>query len=258
MPERRAGGAVPRHVAAWLAMKDTLFSAPQPAADFTFNAAVASVFDDMIRRSVPGYGLTLAMIGLIAREHAQPGSWLYDLGCSLGAATLTMRHAVEGRGCHILAIDNSPAMLTRCRSHLAEDDATTPVALACADIADIAIENASLVVLNFTLQFIPAEHRQALLARIHAGLRPGGVLLLSEKIRFDDAREQDVMTGLHHGFKRAQGYSDLEVSQKRTALENVLIPETLDTHLGRLRAAGFSQAYPWFQCFNFASLIAYK
>jgi len=239
-------------------MKDTLFSVPQPAADFAFNAAVAAVFDDMIRRSVPGYELTLAMIGLIAREHAQPGSRLYDLGCSLGAATLTMRHAVEGRGCRIIGIDNSPAMLARCRAHLAEDDAATPVALACADIADVDIDDASLAVLNFTLQFIPAERRPALLARIHAGLRPGGVLLLSEKIRFDDAREQAVLTELHHGFKRAQGYSQLEVSQKRTALENVLIPETLATHLERLRTAGFSEAYVWFQCFNFASLIAYK
>ena len=144
-------------------MKDTLFSAPLPAADFAFNDAVATVFDDMIRRSVPGYELSLAMIGLIAREHAQPGSRLYDLGCSLGAATLAMRHAVEGRGCRITGIDNSPAMLERCREHLAQDDATTPVALVCTDIADIAIADASVVVLNFTLQFVPADRRPALL-----------------------------------------------------------------------------------------------
>jgi tRNA (cmo5U34)-methyltransferase len=239
-------------------MKDTLFSVPMPAADFAFNEAVAAVFDDMIRRSVPGYELSLAMIGLIAREHARPGSCLYDLGCSLGAATLVMRHAVEGRSCRILGIDNSPAMLARCRNHIQQDDASTPVALACTDIGDVAIADASVVVLNFTLQFIPEERRQALLVRIHAGLRPGGVVLLSEKIRFADTQEQTVMTELYHSFKRAQGYSELEVSQKRTALENVLVPETLDMHLERLRAAGFSQAFPWFQCFNFASVLAFK
>ena len=239
-------------------MKDTLYSAPLPTADFAFNDAVATVFDDMIRRSVPGYGLSLAMTGLIASHHAQSGSRLYDLGCSLGAVTLAMRHAVEGRGCRILGIDNSPAMLVRCREILDKDTATCPVDLVCADIADIAIADASVVVLNFTLQFIPAERRQALLTRIHAGLREGGVLLLSEKIRFDDDHEQALLTELHHGFKRAQGYSQLEVSQKRTALENVLIPETLDTHVRCLHTAGFRQAFPWFQCFNFASLIACK
>jgi len=239
-------------------MKDTLYSEPLPAADFAFNDAVAAVFDDMIRRSVPGYGLSLAMTGLIAGRHAQPHSNLYDLGCSLGAATLAMRHAVEGRGCRILGIDNSPAMLARCREILDKDTATCPVDLICADIADIDIADASVVVLNFTLQFIPAERRRELLARIHAGLREGGVLLLSEKIRFADDRMQEEMTELHHGFKRAHGYSQLEISQKRAALENVMIPETLDAHLQRLRHAGFSRAFPWFQCFNFTSLIACK
>jgi len=239
-------------------MKDTLFSAPVAPAEFAFNEAVAAVFADMIRRSVPGYELTLSMIGLIAREHAEHGSRLYDLGCSLGAASLAMRHAVEGRGCRIVGVDNSEPMLIRCRENLALDDASTPVELVCADIGDIVIRDASVVVLNFTLQFVPLEQRLDLLRRIHHGLLPGGVLLLSEKICFDDPVEEYTQVNLHHAFKRAQGYSDLEISQKRTALENVLVPESLATHQHRLTVAGFGRAFPWFQCFNFASLIAFK
>lgn len=239
-------------------MKDTIFSLPLPPAEFAFNEAVAAVFNDMIRRSVPGYELTLSMIGLIAREYAQPESRLYDLGCSLGAATLAMRHAAEGRGCTIVGVDNSEAMLHRCQANLAVDDATTAVELVCADACDIAIEDASLVVLNFTLQFIPRTRRLELLRRIHQGMKPGGVLLLSEKVSFDDTVEEQAQIRLHHAFKRAQGYSDLEISQKRTALENVLMPETVHTHCRRLGSAGFARVFPWFQCFNFASIIAFK
>jgi tRNA (cmo5U34)-methyltransferase len=238
--------------------RDTLYDQPLTAVDgFAFDARVAEVFQDMISRSVPGYGLSLSMIGLLADRYAQPGSRLYDLGCSLGAATLAMRHAVEGRGCRLVAVDNAPAMLARCREILDRDAAASPVDLICADIADIGVQNASTVVLNFTLQFVPAAARLPLLSRIRAGMREGGVLLLSEKLCFADTREQQAMRELHHDFKRAQGYSTLEISQKRAALEHVLIPETQETHLARLRQAGFSQAFPWFQCLNFASLIAF-
>ena len=212
----------------------------------------------MIQRSVPGYGLTLQMIGVIAAQYGQTGSKLYDLGCSLGAATLAMRHGIQVDGCTIVAVDNSQAMLAQCRAYMAQDDAATAVELLCADIQDVVIEDASIVVLNFTLQFIPLLEREALLARIFAGMRDGGVLILSEKISFDDVGENMRQIQLHEGFKRSQGYSDLEVSQKRQALENVLIPETLDVHHRRLKSAGFSHSETWFQCFNFASMLAFK
>ena len=128
----------------------------------------------------------------------------------------------------------------------------------CADIRDISIENASVVVLNFTLQFIPTADRLAFLQKINQGLLPGGILILSEKLKFDDNRQNALQTDMHHLFKKAKGYTDLEISQKRTALENVLIPETFGLHQQRLQQAGFSSAEVWFQYFNFASIIALK
>jgi len=113
-------------------------------------------------------------------------------------------------------------------------------------------------VLNFTLQFIPLAERQALIDSIYQGLVPGGVLIVSEKICFDDPHHQQLMTELHHNFKKANGYSELEIAQKRTALENVLIPETLQKHKQRFLNAGFNHVDLWFQCFNFASMLALK
>jgi tRNA (cmo5U34)-methyltransferase len=150
-------------------------------------------------------------------------------------------------------------MLERAAQLLVRDKLSTiPLTMVCADLQDVEIENASVVVLNFTLQFIPPTARLALIARIYQGLRPGGVLILSEKIAFEEQKRQDFHLELHHDFKRANGYSDLEISQKRTALENVMIPETLACHQQRLQTAGFAFADIWFQCFNFASLVAVK
>lgn len=239
--------------------EDTLYDEHLPSIEgFTFDSKVAEVFENMVNRSVPGYGLNLAMVRLITDRYAQPESFLYDLGCSLGAATLMMRKSVEGKDCRIFSVDNSPAMLHKCNLKIQQDTSATPVNLICADISNIAITNASMVVLNFTLQFIPIERRQALLEHIYAGMRPNAVLLLSEKILFENTKENETLVELHHDFKRAQGYSDLEVSQKRAALENVLIPEMLTSHVNRLKKAGFSCVFPWYQVLNFASLIAIK
>lgn len=239
--------------------RDRLYAEANPLlVDFEFNESVANVFPDMIRRSVPGYSTIISLIGLLAEQYAQPASQLYDLGCSLGAATLSMRHRLHQPNCKIIAVDSSQAMITRCQENIADDLAPTPIELQCADIRDIAIENACVVVLNFTLQFIAPAERQALLQRIYQGLLPGGVLLLSEKITFDDPTERELQIELYHAFKRANGYSDLEISQKRNALENVLIPDTLEQHQQRLQKIGFESSRPWFQCFNFLSLLAIK
>jgi len=234
--------------------RDSIYTADIHQSGFTFDDRVASVFADMIRRSVPGYGQTLQMVELLAHEYAQAGSNLYDLGCSLGAATMALSRGAADKSVRIIGVDNSSSMVDRCKEILNNE----AVEIRCQDILDTRIEHASVVVLNFVLQFIDKAARLDLLARIHDGLAPGGVLILSEKIAFNDADEQRRQIRLHEVFKRAQGYSDLEISRKRTALEYVLIPETLDVHHARLRQAGFSASHTWFQCFNFVSMIAVK
>jgi len=233
--------------------RDTLYQSSMHSDGFVFDDHVTRVFADMIRRSVPGYGQTLQMVELLAHQYAQPQSRMYDLGCSLGAATMALVKGSSGRDCHIIGVDNSPAMVERCRDLLKGES----VEIICQDILDCEIRDASVVVLNFVLQFIPKPKRLELIQHIRQGLRPGGVLILSEKIAFADAEENRHQIDLHEAFKRANGYSELEISRKRTALENILIPETLDAHHQRLQQAGFTASHTWFQCFNFSSMIAY-
>ncbi len=227
-------------------------------ADFSFDAQVADVFTDMIERSVPGYRAILTMIETLTEHYAQPGSNLYDLGCSLGGATLAMINGLAAEDCSITAVDSSAAMVERCRKAVKRSHTSRGVAVVEADIRDVEIADASVVVLNFTLQFIPPADRFQLLEKISAGMRPGGVLILSEKVVFRDNHLDQLLYDIHHDFKRAHGYTDLEISQKRTALENVLIPETIPTHRDRLLDAGFHSVDVWFQCFNFMSMLAIK
>ncbi|MEH2920803.1 carboxy-S-adenosyl-L-methionine synthase CmoA [Samsonia erythrinae] len=239
--------------------RDMLFSVPiANLGDWTFDERVADVFPDMIQRSVPGYSNIISMIGMLAERFVRPESRVYDLGCSLGAATLSMRRNIHVPGCKIIAVDNSAAMIKRCRSHIDAFRSDTPVEVVEADILNIEIDNASMVVLNFTLQFLAPSQRQKLIERIYQGLNPGGVLVLSEKFSFADKDVGELLFNMHLDFKRANGYSELEISQKRSMLENVMLTDSVETHKARLSAAGFEHSEIWFQCFNFGSLLAVK
>jgi len=236
--------------------RDRVFSrALSDVRAFEFNENVANVFHDMISRSVPGYRLLLHMIGLYADIFIHPGSRIFDLGCSLGEATLVIADRVKNIDCEIISVDNSSAMISKCERL---PDSPQKIEWRCEDIRQTEISNASMVVLNLTLQFLPPEERPALLQKIFQGLNSGGVLVLSEKVVFDDATENERMVQLYQGFKKTMGYSDLEISQKRNALENVLIPDSEQQHLQRLDDAGFDEIYQCFRSFNFISYLAIK
>jgi len=238
---------------------DLIYSNPHnQVKDFTFDAQVVEVFPDMISRSVPGYNTIIDTIGRLSQRHVTPNSKVYDLGCSLGAATIAMRRAIQANPCQIIGVDNSAAMVERCKIHVNAFKSDVPVEVIEANIQDIDIDNASMVVLNFTLQFIEKEKRQALIQKVFDGLNPGGILVISEKVAHQDPTCNELLIDLHHDFKRANGYSELEIAQKRTALENVMKTDSLEQHKERLTQVGFSHICPWFQCFNFLSIVAIK
>ena len=228
---------------------------------FRFDESVARVFPDMLRRSIPGYTASLEAIGSLAARYVQPNTMCYDLGCSLGAATLAMRQGIRVEGCRLIAVDNSAAMIERCREVVAADESagrSTAVDVLLKDLRDVEIVNASMVVLNYTLQFVDAEDRQETVKRIHDGLVPGGILVLSEKVVDEDPHMEEVLVDLYHEHKRRNDYSALEVARKRAALENVLVPETVAAHRARLEAAGFANIAVWFRYFNFVSILAIR
>jgi len=224
---------------------------------FRFDQTVADVFQDMIERSVPGYGVVLQLIGVLAEKYGQQDTRVYDLGCSLGASTLQLRRHLPD-GCHVIGVDNSEAMVSRCIANLSRDHSAATYEILLEDLRETNIQNASIVILNFTLQFVPDEQREDILAHICEGLNNGGILLLAEKVKFEDCSEQALMTKLHHDFKKQHGYSHLEISQKRAALETVLIPNTEEQHRQRMRDAGFSVVEQCMRCLNFSTFLGIK
>ena len=233
---------------------------------FRFDDAVARVFPDMLKRSIPGYAASLEAIGSLAARFVTGGTRCYDLGCSLGGATLAIRQGLKASGCRIVAVDNAPAMIERMRELVAADDEAAaaagrnpaPVDVVLGDLRETPIGNASMVVLNYTLQFVPQAGRDAVIARIAAGLVPGGVLVLSEKVVDEDPRMEALLADLYHEHKRRNDYSAKEIARKRAALENVLVPETVTAHRRRLERAGFESVAVWLRYFNFVSIIAIK
>jgi tRNA (cmo5U34)-methyltransferase len=240
---------------------DNLYAGgPAEAGSFKFDESVADVFPDMLRRSIPGYAASIRAIGTLAARYVVQGSRCYDLGCSLGAATVAMYRNIAAANCRIVAVDTSPAMIQKCRSTIEAETKTDPpeVSIVEADIREIDISNASMVVMNYTLQFLPPQERAAMIRSIYDGMLPGAIFILSEKVTDEDPQIEKLLVDLHLDFKRRNAYSDLEISRKRTALENILIPDNEADHKKRLFDAGFEHVGVWLRYFNFISIVAIK
>ena len=242
--------------------KDTVFAEKQTTlTPFRFNRKVAEVFDDMLVRSVPFYGESLKQQARITHRYYQEDTRIYDLGCSHGNLGILVRDVFDGEPFTMIGVDNSKPMIDRYKKRLLDGDPDKDgnrIHLVCGGLEDLKIENASVVLINLTLQFLAPEMRDGLIRSIWKGLEPGGILLLTEKTEHPDPGLCDLELDFYRQFKRENGYSDLEISQKRDALEKVLIPEPLAVHEERIGSAGFSQFNVWLKWFNFTSMIAIK
>jgi len=238
---------------------DRIFVSPlNQIVDFKFDDKVANVFEDMLKRSIPGYSTVIGMTGMLAAKYAKNNTNLYDLGSSLGASSLSMRNKLTTENCKIIAVDNSYAMIKRSKLFFDLDKSQTPIDIVCADIRDVKIKNTSVVVLNYTLQFLPPSDREVLLRNIYEGMLPGAALILSEKVKYKNIEVDSFLIDLYYTFKKLNGYSELEISRKREALENVMVPESIETNKSRILSTGFSICELWFQMFNFVSFLAVK
>ena len=257
--ERPVMNSVPTGAAA---AKDQIFADPlKRIDDFDFGKKTAEVFDDMLHRSVPMYDEAQRMVGALVNDFVKDGSRIYDLGCSTCASFQAISSALDGKARDItfVGLDSSPEMLVRARANLEASHFPHPFELRVADLnAPIEIQGASVVLLVLTLQFIRPLYRDELLRAIHRGLDDNGCLIVVEKVLGNDSTFNRLFIEHYYEFKRANGYSDLEISQKREALENVLVPYRLDENRELLTRAGFRSHDVFFKWFNFCGLVAVK
>lgn len=240
-------------------MRDKLFDKPDRAVtDFDFGEKTAEVFDDMLDRSIPLYSELQRMIGELANEFAVSGTNVYDLGCSTGITLQSLMGAIK-KDVTFVGVDYSAPMLERAERRLESLDDTRPHRTVCADLnGDCDIKNASVIVLNLTLQFVRPLFRDLVLRRIHAGLNENGCLILVEKVLGNDSMFNRMFINNYYEMKKRNGYSETEIAKKREALENVLIPYRVDENLALLRSNGFSHTDMFYKWYNFAGFLAVK
>lgn len=227
--------------------------------DFGFGENVATVFDDMLERSVPFYGELQRMIAEMAADFAAPGTRIYDFGCSTGTTLIGLDRAIGPRGLTLIGVDNSEEMLAKCRAKMAGYAFSNAVELMGADLNHgIDVSNASLAVMILTLQFIRPLYRDKLVKAIHEGLEENGALILVEKVLGESSLFNRAFINYYYEFKMRNGYSGLEIAQKREALENVLVPYKLAENLEMLKLAGFRYIDVFFKWYNFVGIVAVK
>ncbi len=239
--------------------KDKVFEEKDATiADFTFNATVANVFDDMVSRSVPYYEEMQRMVCELAGDFAAAGTNLYDIGCSTATTLLAMDPHVDPQ-VHFIGIDNSEDMIAKAQEKVLQSNTERDIEFQCSDInKGLMIENASVVTLLLTLQFVRPMHRERVMRQICRGLNDNGCLLMIEKLTSADTLFNRLFIQHYYDFKRRNGYSEIEISKKREALENVLIPYRLEENIELLREAGFGHVEVFFRWYNFCGIIAVK
>lgn len=238
--------------------KDTLFNVEAVEEDFDFSERVVEVFDDMVDRSVPFYHQVIESSAQLLERFVTDGDRVYDLGCATGSSLLEFSRFLHHKNIHFIGIDNSSAMLEKAMLKAELFSQQDRVSFLLEDITEFSHQGAGAIILNYTLQFIRPILRSDFLIKLYTHLRPGGVLLISEKIINHDRRLNREYIDIYHEFKKSRGYSELEIAKKREALENVLIPFSIDENKELLMDAGFSSVETYFQWFNFCSLVAVK
>jgi tRNA (cmo5U34)-methyltransferase len=237
--------------------KDDLFAGQRYPKPFSFNDEVAGVFDDMVRRSIPLYCDVNRYVGDWCELFHEDGETIVDIGCSTGTALLYLGQKLSNRA-NLVGVDQSSAMIRQARKKLRELPSQHQLELICRDCLDYELPHASVVIMNYTLQFVPVAQRRELVKRIYDALKPGGCLFMSEKLRASHPRLQEATTFIYERFKHNQGYSHTEIARKKEALEQVLIPYSEAEHRQLLTSVGFQSVETVMKWNQFGSFVALK
>jgi len=222
---------------------------------FEFDEAVASVFDDMLSRSVPFYDEVRALVISLILAEQEEGKKVLDLGSSTAKFLLDLHSKMDAQ-MHLKGLDNSQAMLDRAEQKCKAFGAN--IELELADMLTYGYSREDIIVANYTLQFIRPMQRMELVKKLHDGLSEDGIFIFSEKVVFEDKKLDKDMIDIYYDYKKEQGYSEYEIAQKREALENVLIPFTIKENIQMCKDAGFKNIETVFQWANFVTFVVKK
>ena len=234
-------------------MKDNIFNKPIKK-QFEFDEEVAGVFDDMLLRSVPFYKENIKLQIDILKNLLENKDKVIDLGSSTG--TFLIELSKQKENLQLIGIDNSGAMIKKAKQKARAFGSSAEFIEA--DFLEYDLNGAKAIVANYTIQFIRPLKREKLVQKIYNSLEKDGIFLMSEKLITENKQLNKIMIDIYYNFKKEKGYSEYEIAQKREALENVLIPYTMNENIEMLKNAGFKDIDVIFRWNNFATFIAFK
>jgi tRNA (cmo5U34)-methyltransferase len=229
--------------------------------DFEFNDTVADVFDDMVSRSVPYYSEQQRMIQEIGSIFSTPGSNIYDLGCATATTLINLCREVDPSA-SLIGYDNSAPMIKKAMQKIKESGLEERISVLYADLNGdldlIELNNASVVLICWTLQFVRPLKREKLINKIYQGLNENGVLIITEKVLTNNSLLNRYYIKLYYDYKQRNEYTNEEIVNKREALENILIPYRIDENIEMFKRNGFETVDTFFQWYNFVGFICIK
>jgi len=223
-------------------------------AAWKFNGEMVEQFETHVEKSIPFYKEGHDLVSKLSDYFIKEDSLCYELGSSTGKLShqLSLRH--EGKNAHFIGLEIEEDMVKKAEKSYHHDR----LSFSCVDINTEAFEKADLIVAYYTVQFVHPKQRQALLDKVYEALNWGGAFIMYEKVRANDARFQDIMTGLYTEYKLDQGYSAEEIVAKSKSLKGVLEPFSTQGNLDLLKRAGFVDILSIQKYVNFEGFLAIK
>jgi tRNA (cmo5U34)-methyltransferase len=235
-------------------MEDNLFDISHQG-KFTFNEDVANVFDDMLNRSIPFYIDNLKLNAKILSKYIKDGDKIYDIGSSTLNFLLYFEQNFNIKA-KLIGIDSSKPMIIKAKSKIKAYNSN--INLIFGDIENITIEKSQAIISNYTLQFIAKDKRSKVIDKIFNSLNKNGIFLISEKVISNNQKLNTSLIEIYHNYKQENGYSTTQIEKKKEALENILVPLSLDENISMLKNAGFKEVEVLFKWANFSTFLAIK
>lgn len=176
---------------------------------------VAEGFDRHVREQLPWYDLATNAVAHIARHYIPEGGTVLDLGASTGNVGRAISETLNDRGATLVPVDRAESMRAQYRG---------PGDFVAADLRTYDPPAHDLSIAFLCLMFLPVADRAALIARLYASLKPGGAILMFDRMEAVSGYAATVLWRLTLAGKVAARVDPAEIIAKELSLMGVQRP----------------------------------
>ena len=224
-------------------------------ASWSFDGKTAKSFDKHIYNSIPFYKSMHDIALKFSDFFLSEKSFIYDLGCSTGTFVSKLNKRHNKKKHKIIGIDVIKKM---CDVAKTKNKNSKNVKIVNSKIENLKFKKSALITSFFTMQFIHPSRRQKIFNKVFKSLHWGGCFMLFEKVRYPDARFQDMVSQVYFDYKLEQGFKSDAILNKSWSLKGVMEPFSTAGNIQLLKRAGFKDIVTIFKFACFEGIIAIK